>query len=315
MDTVELALEHSVVERGDARLHVVRSRVAPHERRAPLLFVHGYPDTHATWSRQLEGLAAMHPVAAFDLRGVGASTIVGEPRAATRMARYVEDIEAVIDHVAGPGGQVHLVGHDWGGVLAWQFAGDPERAGRLRSLTVIAAPHGAAALAMLRARLRRHSLADLAVVAEQLRRSWYLFLFQLPKIPELYLGRDPVRTWVGAHRRGGVPRGDPELADIDPAWARSALVALLPLYRQMFARTTLRELHELRKGGPRTITTPVCLVVPQRDLALTPELYENIAEFVPELERHDIDDNHWVHRSRAAEVNQIVHDFVARHEA
>jgi pimeloyl-ACP methyl ester carboxylesterase len=310
--TPELAPLHSVVERGDARLHVVRSLVDPHERRAPLLFVHGYPDTHATWSRQLEGLASMHPVAAFDLRGAGASTIVGEPRAATRMARYVEDIAAVIDHVAGPGGQVHLVGHDWGGVLAWQFAADPALAGRLRSLTIIAAPHGAAALAMLRERLRRHSLADLALVAEQLRRSWYLFLFQLPKIPELYLGRDPVRTWVGAHRRGGVPRGDPELVDIDPARARSALLALLPLYRQMFARETVRE---LRREGPRTITTPVCLVVPKRDLALTPELYERVAEFVPELERHDIDDNHWVHRTRAAEVNQIVHDFVARHEA
>ena len=116
-------LERSVVDRGDATLLVVRSP-GPNRGsgRVPLLFVHGYPDTHATWQYQLAELGAEHPVAAFDLRGVGGSQIVGEPAAATRMERYVGDIEAVIDHVAGPAGQVHLVAHDWGGALAWLFA-------------------------------------------------------------------------------------------------------------------------------------------------------------------------------------------------
>ncbi len=306
--TASAELERSVLDRGDATLAVVRGGPPPGPGRSPLLFVHGYPDTHATWSYQLEALAPDHPVAAFDLRGVGDSRIVGEPAAATRMARHLDDIEAVIDHVAGPKGQVHLVAHDWGGALAWMFAADPARAARLRSLTVIAAPHGGAALAMFRARLRRRSLADLAKLGEQIRRSWYLLLFQVPWLPEKYLGRDPVRTWVGAHRRGGVPRGDPELADVSPEQARNNLVGLLPLYRQMFARETLRE----ARSGPQTIAVPVSLIIPLRDLALTPELYERISEFVPTLEEHRIDDNHWVHRSRAATVNQIIRDFVAR---
>lgn len=297
--------QRSFLDRGDARLRVVQGGAAAGRGRVPLLFVHGYPDTHATWSFQLEALGSEHPVAAFDLRGVGESQIVGEPRAATRMARHLDDIEAVIDHVAGPKGQVHLVAHDWGGALAWMFAADPARAARLRSLTVIAAPHGGAALAMFRARLRRHSLADLAKLAEQVRRSWYLLLFQLPWLPEKYLGSDPVRTWIGAHRRGGVPRGDPELADVDPAQARDNLIGLLPLYRQMFTRAARR--------GPQRVTVPVSLIVPLRDMALTPELYEHVPEFVPDLEQHRIDDNHWVHRSSAAEVNQILRDFVARH--
>lgn len=301
-------LERHTVDRGDARLAVVLRRGEP--GRVPLLFVHGYPDTHATWSYQLEGLAAEHPVAAFDLRGVGDSVITGEPRAATRMPRYLDDIEAVIDHVAGPQGQVHLVAHDWGGALAWMFAADPARAARLRSLTVIAAPHGGAALAMFRARLRRHSLVDLARLAEQVRRSWYLLLFQLPWLPEKYLGLDPVRTWVGAHRQGGVPRGDPELTGVERAQALNNLVGLLPLYRQMFARETVRA----ARSGPQTIDVPVSMVIPLRDLALTPELYEFLPQFVPRLEEHRIDDNHWVHRSRATEVNQIIGDFVTRHE-
>jgi pimeloyl-ACP methyl ester carboxylesterase len=300
-------LERSILDRGDATLLVVHSRDAG--ARTPIVFVHGYPDTHVTWSFQLAELAAEHPVAAFDLRGVGGSQIVGDAEAATRMDRFLDDIEAVIDHVAGPGGQVHLVAHDWGGALAWMFAADPARVGRLRSLTVIAAPHGGAAVAMFRDRLRRHSFADLAKLAEQIRRSWYLLLFQLPWLPEKYLSRDPARTWVGAHRRGGLERSDPELGDVDPAEARRSLIGLLPLYRQMFARETLRRARE-----PQTIAAPVCMVIPLRDLALTPELYERLPEFVAQLEEHRIDDNHWVHRSRAAEVNQIVRSFVARHD-
>lgn len=299
------ALETVALERGDTRLHLVCSRLwDPHERRAPVLFLHGYPDTHATWSHQLEGLAPMHPIAAYDMRGVGGSSTPAGPEG-TRLARYLDDIEAVIDHVAGPEGQVHLVGHDWGGVLGWFFASDPSRAARLRSYTAIAAPHPAAAMSMLRERLRRHRLTDLSLLLEQARRSWYIFLFQLPRVPELYLGRDPVRTWVGAHRNGGMRRDDPEFVDVDPEKARRALLSPLALYRQIFRNS---------RNPPRTIDVPVCLIVPLRDMALTPELYDTVPEFVPNLEQHRIDDNHWVHRTRHVEVNKILHDFITRHE-
>ncbi len=301
----DLALEHVTLDRGDVRLHLVCSRLSdPHERRAPVLFLHGYPDTHGTWSRQLEGLAPMHPIAAFDMRGVGESSTPAGPDG-TRIARYLDDIEAVIDHIAGPEGQVHLVGHDWGGVLGWAFAGDPARARRLCSYMAIAAPHAGASMAMLYDRVRRHRLADLALVLEQVRRSWYIFLFQLPLIPELYLGRDPIRTWIGAHRNGGMRRDDPELIDVDPAKARRALITPLALYRQIFRAS---------RTPVRSVDVPVCMIVPLRDMALTPELYDRVPEFVQDLEEHRIDDNHWVHRTRAAEVNQILHDFIARHE-
>ncbi len=298
-------LEVHTLERGDTRLHVVRSRPwDPHERRAPVLFLHGYPDTHATWSRQLEGLAAMHPVAAFDQRGVGDST-APTGRDATRIARYLDDIEAVIDHLVGPDGQVHLVGHDWGGVLGWYFASDPARAHRLRSYSAIAAPLPAAADVMLRERVRRHSLADLKVLADQLRRSWYIFLFQIPRVPEWYLTRDVRSMWIRTHRAGGLRADDPEIVAVDPARARTTLLTPLALYRQAYGAS---------RSAPREVRVPVSLVVPLRDMALRPELYERVDQFVPDLEVHHIDDNHWVHRTRAAEVNTILHDFIARHD-
>lgn len=301
----ELALESVAIERGDVRLHMVRSRVSdPHERRAPVLFLHGFPDSHATWSRQFEGLAPMHPIAAFDQRGVGGSSEPYGPEG-YRLSRYLDDIDAVIDELVGPEGQVHLVGHDWGAVLGWFFAGDRHRARRLRSFTAIAGPHPAAMRALLRDRLLRHRLADLLLLGDQLRRSWYIFFFQLPGLPERFLGRDPVGTWIKIHRAGGLRRDDPELQTIDERLARSTLLPPLALYRQ-----ALRGAVEV----PRTIDVPVSLIVPLRDMALTPELYDKVPEFVPELEQHRIDDNHWVHRTRASEVNQILHDFISRHE-
>lgn len=292
------------VASGDVTLHVLRSPACPGERRDPVLFLHGFPDSHATWTKQFEGLAPMHPVAAFDQRGVGGSTAPSS-REGTRISSYLADIEAAIDAVAGPDGKVHLVGHDWGGVLGWYFLGDPARAARVRSFSAIAAPHPGMVHAHLAMRVRRHSLADLKFLASQLRKSWYIFLFQLPAIPELYLTRDVIKIWVRTHRAGGVERGDPELKNVDPALARSTLVPPLALYRQMLLR---------RHTPPPPIDVPVCIIVPLRDMAISPELFNNAPEYVPDLEMHHIDANHWVHRARSAEVNQILHEFIERHD-
>lgn len=298
------ALIPIAVASGDVTLHVLHSPACPGERRAPVLFLHGFPDSHATWTKQFEGLAPMHPIAAFDQRGVGGSSAPAS-REGTKVASYLNDIDAAIEAVAGPEGQVHLVGHDWGGMLGWLYVGDPARAARVRSFSAIAAPHPAMAHAHVAMRVKRHSLADLKWLAGQFGKSWYIFLFQLPVLPELYLTRDVVGLWVRTHRSGGVQRGDPELASVDPEVARSTLISPLVLYRQMLLR---------RYAAPPTIEVPVCLIVALRDLAISPELFDNVPEYVPDLETHHIDDNHWVHRSRPAEVNEILHDFIARHE-
>lgn len=295
------ALERFVVVRDDATLQGVRSPAHAGERRAPVLFVHGYPDTHATWSLQLEGLAPMHPVAALDQRGVGGST---RPtgREGLAIARYLEDIEAAIDALAGPEGQVHLVGHDWGGVLAWLFA---ERyPDRLRSLAVLAGPHPGMTSQRLVRWATRPSLQNLGRLLDQARRSWYIAFFQLPRVPEWYLGRQWPQGYVAALRAGGVPKDDPILRDLDEAAVRSAAITPLALYRQI----------PRLQAPPRVITVPTCLIVPVHDFALRPELYDTVPEYVPDLEVHALDANHWAHRQRPQEVNAILHGFFGRHE-
>lgn len=295
-------LEALAVEGDGVTLHVVRSPARAGDA-APILFVHGYPDSHRTWERQLEALGSARPVAAFDLRGTGRSS-APQGRRGHRFDRHLGDLERVIDRLVGPGGQVHLVGHDWGGALAWLFASDPGLARRLRSLTVIAAPHPDFMHALLRRRLRRHSLGDLAFVARQLRRSWYMFAFQIPGLAERVWARDPAALWVKVHR-ASISRAEAEAA-VDHETVLRDGTGLLGIYREAFRRRPVLP--------PPRIEVPTALIIPTRDLALLPELYDNAGEFVPDLETHYLDANHWVHLELAERVNAIVGDFVARHD-
>lgn len=298
------ALVHLSVLREDATLHVVKGGPwGAGDRGAPVLFLHGYPDTWATWSLQMEALAATRPVAAFDQRGVGGSSGPGTQEGHT-FARYLEDIEAVIDALVGPEGQVHLVAHDWGGGLAWMFAEQPRRARRLRSLTVVACPHPALMVRRLGRVLRRPSLRELGLTLDQLRRSWYILFFQLPRVPEWYVQRQFPAGRIRALCAGGVPADDPILRDPDVEGLRRAAIAPLALYRQ-----ALRP----RAGAPSPIDVPTCLIVPIHDFALRPELYDELPGLVRDLEVHSLDANHWVQRQRPREVTGILEAFLARH--
>lgn len=293
------ALEHWTLGRGDASLHLV----AGGRGRTPALFMHGFPDTWQVWSHQIEALAPARRVAAFDQRGVGRSTGAAPRRDV--FAAYLADIEAVIDAVAGPEGQVHLIGHDWGGALGWMFVDEPRYARRVRSLTVAACPHPALMLPRLGRVLRRPSLRELRFTLDQARRSWYILFFQLPRVAEAYLERQFPEGRIAALSAGGVPEGDPILRDPDVLGLRRAALAPLALYRQAL-RT--------RAERPPPSDVPTCLIVPEHDLALRPELYDELPGLVRDLEVHHLDANHWVQRQRPAEVTAILRSFLERRD-
>lgn len=172
------AVARHVVVDGGVRLHVVEAGPAD----GPLvLLLHGFPEFWYAWHRQIAPLAAAgHRVLVPDLRGYGLSD---KPRGvgSYRMDRLAADVAGLI----GTAGRerASVVGHDWGGALAWWLAADqPERIDRLAVLNV---PHPAV--------MRRHLLRNPA----QRRRSWYIFFFQLPWLPELWLRR---RDWAIASR-------------------------------------------------------------------------------------------------------------------
>ncbi|MDO5740226.1 MAG: alpha/beta fold hydrolase [Ornithinimicrobium sp.] len=152
---------------------------------APVVLLHGFPQDASAWSQvsqrlQAAGLRTLAP----HQRGYSSGA---RPRRATayRMDLLVGDVVALLD--AAGIERAHVVGHDWGGGVAWVLAGS--RPERVASLTVLSTPHPAALASAL-----RHS--------DQLRKSWYMVAFQLPWLPERGMAR-MLRT--GGLARSGVP--------------------------------------------------------------------------------------------------------------
>ncbi|MFT3859270.1 MAG: alpha/beta fold hydrolase [Aquabacterium sp.] len=104
-----------------------------------VVLVHGYPDNRSEWRPIAQYLAArQYQVVAYDVRGAGES-IKPKGRAAYRLDKLMADFKAVID-VVSPDRPVHLVGHDWGSVQAWEFATEPALKGRIASYVSCSGP-------------------------------------------------------------------------------------------------------------------------------------------------------------------------------
>lgn len=105
-----------------------------------ILFLHGYPDTHEVWRCQMAALADYYHVIAFDVRGMGESSAPSPIKDSYRFPHLIDDIHAVIDATCGKDGKVHLVGHDWGSVMAWSFVLNSQHNHRLLSWTSMSDP-------------------------------------------------------------------------------------------------------------------------------------------------------------------------------
>ena len=206
----------SRVSVGEVALHVA---FAGPEDGEPVVLLHGFPEFWWGWRRQIPGLAAAgYRVIAPDQRGYNLSD---KPRGASAYGarRLAGDVAALIASTC-PEGRAHLVGHDWGGVVAWAVGAlHPER---LVSLSVLNAP----SLAVTADYARRHP--------SQALKSAYVGAFQAPVLPEIALSardyRAMRRALVGSSRRGTFTAAD--LAVYADAWAQpGALTAMLNWYR------------------------------------------------------------------------------------
>jgi pimeloyl-ACP methyl ester carboxylesterase len=106
------------------------------EEAEPIIFLHGFPESHRTWRHQMTALAPDFRVVAPDQRGFAGSDSPQELEA-YETARIVEDLLALADALGI--GRFTLVGHDWGGAVAWAAA--LKHAERLKRLVIVNAPH------------------------------------------------------------------------------------------------------------------------------------------------------------------------------
>jgi pimeloyl-ACP methyl ester carboxylesterase len=255
-----------------------------------IVCAHGWPDDHTLWDEVAELLAERFHVVTFDNRGAGESDAPGG-LSAYRLERLAEDLVAVAD-AASPGRPVHLLGHDWGSIIAWHRVTDPAAHERVASFTSISGPD----LDLAGRWMRRGGRA----AASQLLHSWYVMAFQLPVLPELAVRTGLVDRAMGVMLGDGAPR---------PSGGRREQQQGLRLYRANM-------LPRLARPRPRTTDVPVQVLSPQDDPAVTPALQAGAAELAAtDLRVRAVPGSHWVPVSSPRLVAQLTASFVDEVEA
>ncbi len=250
------------------------------------LCLHGFPESRFSWRHQLPVLAeaGWHAVAP-DLRGYG-DTSRPEGRDAYRMERLVEDVAALFDAFGAR--RRLLIAHDWGALIAWSFA--IARTRPLDGLVIMNVPHPA-----VFQRVLRSSFA-------QLRRSWYVFFFQVPFLPEAMLSARGARAIGEAFRGMAVDKtAFPEsvLAHYrENARRPGALTAMINYYRANF-------LTLAAKQASPVIEVPVLMIWGEADTALGLELTEGYEGYVADFTLERLPGvSHWVQQEAPGEVNR-----------
>jgi pimeloyl-ACP methyl ester carboxylesterase len=284
----DLPVEHHDIAANGIHLHVVQTGPAT----GPLvLLLHGFPEFWYGWRHQLPSLAAAgYCVWAPDQRGYNLSD---KPQgvAAYRLEVVAADVIGLID--AAGRERACLVGHDWGGMVAWWLAIHAPH--RLARMVIINAPHGAA----MRQQLRRHPAQWL--------RSAYIGWFQLPWLPEVVTRAGNWRLLVRALQRSSRP-GTFAAADLKryrQAWSHpQAMRAMLNWYRALGRRPPRFPTHP-------PITVPTLLIWGANDVFLGRELAHPSIEQCRAGQLVMIEDaTHWVQHEQPARVNALIETFL-----
>lgn len=252
--------------------------------RPAFVLLHGFPQTPAMWGELTPALAAGgYRVLAPALRGYSpGARPPGE--SAYRVSELVADVVALAD--AAGLGRFHLVGHDWGGAVAWACAlAHPDR---LHTLTSVSTPHPGAFAAALRR-------------GPQAVRSLYMAFFRLPALPERVLLAGGGRVLREALVRSGLPRAAAE-RDVEQLRAPGALSAALNYYRAM-------RLSSL-PGGEAQVRVPTLYVWSTGDRFLGRRAAEDTARWVAAPYRFEVMPgvSHWVPEQRPAELARLLLD-------
>ncbi len=260
-----------------------------------VLLLHGFPECWWSWRYQLDALAeAGFRVVAPDQRGYNDTDKQGPYDLDT----LAGDIVALLRELGV--GRAHVVGHDWGGGVAWHLATyHPETVERLCILNM---PHPGKLREAFITRPR----------PRQLRRSWYVFFFQLPFLPEWALTRNDAEAIARMYRASAVDHsrfGDDEIRPFRDAIQKDgAAEAMVGWYRAAIRRA----FRTLRRPLPQ-VESPTLLLWAMDDLALGfDDLVPGTDRFVKNLRVERIERcGHFLQAEQPELVNQYLIDFLA----
>ncbi len=266
----------------------------------PVIFLHGFPECWYSWRHQISALSGRFLAIAPDMRGYNLSD---KPSGVSsyRISELTSDVVGLIKHFGSE--KAHIIGHDWGGAVAWSFAMlYPKMTDKL---AVLNCPHPIAFIENLRKNPR------------QLRRSLYMFFFQIPKIPEAlfrandyYLIRRVFTDW--AINKSAFTEED--IRFLAQAAARpGALTGGINYYRAMFRdKSNIQLLLASKRGEFPVVNSPTLIIWAERDKALGKELTYGMEKYVRgDLRTRYIPNcSHWVQQEQPVLVNEMLLDFL-----
>ena len=258
------------------------------------LLLHGFPELAFSWRHQIPALAeAGYEVWAPNLRGYGESS--KPPKVSDySMDPLLADIAALID--AAGRDDVTLIGHDWGAAQAWMFA--IRRVRPLRRLVIMNVPHPAC----MRRELRSF---------RQLRKSWYIFFFQIPWLPEKLLCARGAKAVGDAFEKTAVDtsRFPPRVTEVyrQAALRPGAMRSMLNYYRAL-----VRGLRKTASEELRVIEIPTLMLWGLEDTALSKETTNGTDQYVTDLTLRFLPDvSHWVQQDAPETVNAMLLAWLA----
>ena len=283
---VELSVTHGEAQVGGGiRLHYVEAGEGP-----LVVLLHGFPEFWYSWRNQIPALAkAGFHVVAPDMRGYNLSDKpVGWRQ--YKADRLAQDIAGLIRHFGVE--RAYLAGHDWGAAVAYMTAmRHPEL---IEKLAILNVPHTERMLSGFR-------------TLRQLRKSWYMFFFQLPWLPEKLAELDNF-SFGKRSLRSDSPNSfsDADLERYVQAWSQpGALSGAINYYRAALRQTPRASLAQLVP-----IQMPTMVIWGMRDRHLGSELAEPLPQWVPNLRMERIPEaTHWVQHDAPERVNALLTEF------
>ncbi len=280
--------EHAVVN--GIRIHYVRQGEGP-----LVLLLHGFPENWYSWRFQIPVLAEHFCVVAPDLRGYN-ETEAPQDLESYRIEHLMDDAVGLVRHLGHE--RAAVVAHDWGGVIAYQLAA--ERPDLVEKLAVLNAPHP------------RKYFQAIRKSPRQLGRSWYVFFFQLPRVPEFIMSLGDFAFLRRSIRGMAVNRDafPPEVLErfVGPMRRPGALTAGINYYR-----ANLRHREALGKARAFPILDmPVRVIWGEVDAALDITLIRDMDDlFRGPFDVCTIPDcGHWVQQEEPGLVNRYLLEFL-----
>jgi pimeloyl-ACP methyl ester carboxylesterase len=266
-----------------------------------VILLHGFPEFWYSWHKQLQALSGRFHVVAPDMRGYNLSD---KPSRVEdyKIDRLVADVIGLIDHFGAK--QAAIVGHDWGAGVAWAVAQKhPERVSKLAVLQVPIAAAWRANMSL-----------------KQLLRSWYMFFFQIPGLPEWLIRQQNYRSIERTFtekvtRKNSFTSEDIELYK-EAARQPGALTGAINYYRaNVFDRLFARKQKTDANQSNGRVKVPVLFIFGEQDFAILPATVRGIERYV-DASYHELripDSGHWVQNEAPEEVNEALINFLSGH--